>query len=376
MKQSTNLPDILCDLYQYNERLKTEFQNEVQWEAAKLGRKRFKARDSILVTCLRAGRGDKVRGALLQMLCDELGLDPEKEERALPGKLPNAKRAGADPRWRMGVCEVSGTSTKETLKLIRNAKPYKTSGARRRKMIDKLLEDTAAEQTRLFRRPDTELLIPFCEEAEGKVRKRHSKTQTPHEKSLVWLSAVEWLGERVSPLIKNLETDLERYCARCLVGRGADRYWSRAHHRLWQEQRGDQDFRLLETEITRLDALDNVDDLPRLLWERWPIEAEQIGLPKPTAAEMDAADSHPDDPAATENHAIPSKNTDLQKLQDAVQCADVVRAVGRKAGRSDKLAEKMKRHNYLTAITANKWYCQRADAIASFPHHKQQILRI
>lgn len=284
MTQQANLPDTLCNLYKYNDQLEIAFQKEVESEAANLGRKRCKARDSILVACIRACRDDKVQGTLLQMLCDALDLDPEKEERALlalPGKPPNAEHAGADRRWRMLVCELSGMSRKETLRLIRNAKPYKTSGARRQMMIDKLLEDTAAEQSLLFKKPSIEQLIPFWDEAEHKVRKRHSRKQTPHEKSLAWLMAVEWLGDHISPSVEDFETNFERYCARLMVGHDGDQFGGRMSHRLWQKNQVDDNFRLLQTEIKRINTPQNVADLLRMLWHHCPIEAEEAKLLKP-----------------------------------------------------------------------------------------------
>lgn len=63
-------------------------------------------------------------------------------------------------------------------------------------------------------------------------------------------------------------------------------------------------------------------------------------------------------------------------LKDPIPVVSVIRAVGHKAGRSDKLAEKMSRHNYPIEVRARKYYCQRADAIAMFPRKKQRIEEI
>ena len=64
------------------------------------------------------------------------------------------------------------------------------------------------------------------------------------------------------------------------------------------------------------------------------------------------------------------------RLVDPIPVVGVVKAVGHNAGRSDKLADKMKRRNYPVVKMAGKWHCQRADAIAMFPRFKQRIEEI
>jgi len=70
------------------------------------------------------------------------------------------------------------------------------------------------------------------------------------------------------------------------------------------------------------------------------------------------------------------RKQERQGLNDPITVVSVVKVVGRKAGRSDKLADKMKRRNYPVEKIAGKWSCQRADAIAMFPHHKLRIEEI
>ncbi len=67
---------------------------------------------------------------------------------------------------------------------------------------------------------------------------------------------------------------------------------------------------------------------------------------------------------------------DLARLTDPIPVVSVVNVVGHKAGRSDKLADKMKRLNYPVEKRAGKYHCQRADAVAMFPHHRQRIEEI
>jgi hypothetical protein len=65
-----------------------------------------------------------------------------------------------------------------------------------------------------------------------------------------------------------------------------------------------------------------------------------------------------------------------EDLTDPIPIVSIVKAVGRKAGRSDKLACKMKRRNYRVEKRAGKHHCQRADAVAMFPNHRQRIEEI
>jgi hypothetical protein len=65
-------------------------------------------------------------------------------------------------------------------------------------------------------------------------------------------------------------------------------------------------------------------------------------------------------------------------LADPIPVIRITKEIGHAAGRSDKLAAKMQRHNYLLEKRAGKWYCQRADAMAMFPNskHKEKIKEI
>jgi hypothetical protein len=65
-----------------------------------------------------------------------------------------------------------------------------------------------------------------------------------------------------------------------------------------------------------------------------------------------------------------------RSLADPISVVSIVKVIGRKAGRSDKLAERMKRRNYPVEKLAGKHHCQRADAIVMFPHHRQRIEEI
>jgi len=66
----------------------------------------------------------------------------------------------------------------------------------------------------------------------------------------------------------------------------------------------------------------------------------------------------------------------ISSLTNPIPVVEIVRAVGHAAGRSDKLAEKMKRRNYLLVKSSCKWFCQREDAIAMFPRYKKRIEEI
>ncbi len=74
--------------------------------------------------------------------------------------------------------------------------------------------------------------------------------------------------------------------------------------------------------------------------------------------------------------ALQRLNHRLSELDDPIPVAEIVGVVGHKAGRSDKLAEKMKRLNYPLVKPGRKWYCQRKDAFALFPHHRERIKEI
>lgn len=92
--------------------------------------------------------------------------------------------------------------------------------------------------------------------------------------------------------------------------------------------------------------------------------AEKPRLPKPTAH-------------SNRQQARGGQETSpLSELYDSIPVADVVRAVGRKAGRSDNLAEKMKRRGYPIVVAARKFHCQRANAKSMFPDHREQIEKI
>lgn len=115
----------------------------------------------------------------------------------------------------------------------------------------------------------------------------------------------------------------------------------------------------------------------------WADDIESLGdksNPK-SGAEVTPVESNIENIATTEqwksgNEAVKDGSTNLSELIAPIPVVEVVRAVGHKAGRSDKLAEKMKRHNYLLVKSGRKWYCQRKDAIVMFPHHKQRIEEI
>ncbi|GFO81827.1 MAG: hypothetical protein A49_14540 [Methyloceanibacter sp.] len=63
-------------------------------------------------------------------------------------------------------------------------------------------------------------------------------------------------------------------------------------------------------------------------------------------------------------------------LLEPIPVVSVVKVVGREAGRSDKLADKMKRRNYPVEKRAGKYFCQRADAMAMFPNRRERIKEI
>ena len=70
--------------------------------------------------------------------------------------------------------------------------------------------------------------------------------------------------------------------------------------------------------------------------------------------------------------------TPLTDLEDPIAIIDIVKRLGRIAGRSDKLAEKMQRRGYSLVKSARKWYCQRKDAKAlpEFSRYKHQIDKV
>lgn len=80
--------------------------------------------------------------------------------------------------------------------------------------------------------------------------------------------------------------------------------------------------------------------------------------------------------AVVERIDATSSGARRNRLVDPIPIASVVSAKGHKAGRADKLAKKMRRRNYLVDKIAGKNHCQRADAIAKFPRHKQRIEEI
>ena len=75
------------------------------------------------------------------------------------------------------------------------------------------------------------------------------------------------------------------------------------------------------------------------------------------------------EPTGTEPTGSP-----LDELNDPVTCVWVCAQVGKKAGRPDAFAEKMKRRNYPIVKSACKNYCQRKDAIAMFSSLKHRLL--
>ena len=79
---------------------------------------------------------------------------------------------------------------------------------------------------------------------------------------------------------------------------------------------------------------------------------------------------------AEKTSAAVERGRDGECLTDPIPVVRVVEVVGHKAGRSDKLTQKMKRRRYPVELKARKWYCQRADAIAMFPHHRERIEEI
>lgn len=104
------------------------------------------------------------------------------------------------------------------------------------------------------------------------------------------------------------------------------------------------------------------------LWERFPDEMATMGFAKAPATDGDESPVQADE-------TLPKKPP-LDDLDDPIPVVAITGVIGRKAGRSDKLAEKMGRKNYPVVQVARKWYCQRKDAIAMFPHHKQRIQEI
>lgn len=63
-------------------------------------------------------------------------------------------------------------------------------------------------------------------------------------------------------------------------------------------------------------------------------------------------------------------------LLEPIPVVSVVKALGREAGRSDKLADKLRRRNYPVEKRAGKYFCQRADAMAMFPNRRERIKEI
>lgn len=63
-------------------------------------------------------------------------------------------------------------------------------------------------------------------------------------------------------------------------------------------------------------------------------------------------------------------------LEDPIPIVEIVEIVSRKAGRSDKLAERMRRRNYPVEKRGGKLHCRRADAIALYPRYRSAIEEI
>lgn len=284
-EQAVSLPSILTDLYEYNEKLDAQFKDEVRGEAVRIARVRCQERDSVLVDCLRGGRGRGVRGTLLRMLCTNRRIDPKKAQRTSPMKTADAKHA---ERWRALIVEL-GIASGRALELVSEAKPYKALGAPLRKTIDKLLHEVAAEQARLFEKPKTELLKPFWDKAIAAVRKRHMDAGTPCEKSQGWPSAVRWVADKVGSAVADVEPHLRVFCQRLANERrltrtkpGSGVEEGRSGHVLAKRRPHDKHGAVLAGEIARLDTQDNVTELLRLFWNRWPEECLVIPLPDPT----------------------------------------------------------------------------------------------
>jgi len=64
-------------------------------------------------------------------------------------------------------------------------------------------------------------------------------------------------------------------------------------------------------------------------------------------------------------------------LTDPIPVVKIIDVLGRASG-GKHLAEKMQRRNYTLEKRANKWYCQRADALTMFPNakHRERIQEI
>ena len=75
--------------------------------------------------------------------------------------------------------------------------------------------------------------------------------------------------------------------------------------------------------------------------------------------------------AVIENSDAPEK--ELADLNDPVQCVWVCKQIGKKAGRSDKLAQKMRLLGYPVVKAAGKNQCEREDAMRMFPRHRQRL---
>ena len=67
------------------------------------------------------------------------------------------------------------------------------------------------------------------------------------------------------------------------------------------------------------------------------------------------------------SNATPGRGDEGDRLTDPMTCAEVVRRIGRAAGRSDALAKKMRRRGCKGAKIAGKWCFEREDFLRLFP---------
>lgn len=93
----------------------------------------------------------------------------------------------------------------------------------------------------------------------------------------------------------------------------------------------------------------------------------------PVADTKQSGDQTNTDRQADNSIDVSTQGNPFSTLKDPVTCLWVVQQVGRTAGRSDALAQKMKRRFLPVVQVSKKWYCQRQDAIAMFPEFRKRL---
>lgn len=125
------------------------------------------------------------------------------------------------------------------------------------------------------------LVVAKIQEAEDVLRARQRKRGTRREKSQAWLSAVRCVSRKTGRTVQDIDAQLRVLCADELSERGLrgasdggeDADWI---HAVAKKRKSSP----LAGELVELDTPENVEELLRLIWDQWPMEAKSIQFPK------------------------------------------------------------------------------------------------